>query len=357
MAGMNCTAWNSVRANAETNRPSAVPSTASTTATTVSIQRPPDDGQVEQPDADADGQGRLQHRHQAEGERVAEQEVELAHRHREQPLQGAGGALAQRGHRGDQEHHHERDQRQQGRARAGRSPGRARPRTSTTAGPAARTGSTSSIARVRWSRRSWVSTRVAHRQGRPRVSVHAALPPRSTRLRNACSMSSVPVCRSSSAGAVVGDDPALAHQQQPVAAGGLVHHVAGDEHAGAVLGEPVEGAPQVHRAAPGPGPTVGSSSTSSVGLAEQGDGERDPRALAAGELGRRSGPAGPPRSTVADAPRRRGPRHPEDPGEEGQVLGHGEVVVHARLLGDVADPVAQGRRAGRCPEHLDGAAT
>src|SRR3954452_16422710 len=30
-AGMNCTAWNSVRANAETNSPSAVPSTASAT--------------------------------------------------------------------------------------------------------------------------------------------------------------------------------------------------------------------------------------------------------------------------------------------------------------------------------------
>ena len=40
-AGMNCTAWNSVRANAETNRPSAVPRTASATATTVSIHTGP----------------------------------------------------------------------------------------------------------------------------------------------------------------------------------------------------------------------------------------------------------------------------------------------------------------------------
>ncbi len=38
---MNCTAWNSVRANAETNSPSAVPSIASPTATTTSIQSGP----------------------------------------------------------------------------------------------------------------------------------------------------------------------------------------------------------------------------------------------------------------------------------------------------------------------------
>ncbi len=35
-AGRNCTAWNSVRANALTKSPSAVPSTASATATTTS---------------------------------------------------------------------------------------------------------------------------------------------------------------------------------------------------------------------------------------------------------------------------------------------------------------------------------
>ena len=40
-AGMNCTAWNSVSAKALTSRPSAVPSTASTTATTPSSQTGP----------------------------------------------------------------------------------------------------------------------------------------------------------------------------------------------------------------------------------------------------------------------------------------------------------------------------
>ncbi len=41
-AGMNCTAWNSVRANAETNRPSAQPRTALATATTTSIHTGPE---------------------------------------------------------------------------------------------------------------------------------------------------------------------------------------------------------------------------------------------------------------------------------------------------------------------------
>ena len=95
---MNCTAWNSVRANAETNRPSAVPSTASTTATTISIQTGAGDVEVEQPHAEPDRERGLDGGHQPEGERVAEQEVELAHRHREQPLEGARRALAQRRH-------------------------------------------------------------------------------------------------------------------------------------------------------------------------------------------------------------------------------------------------------------------
>ena len=52
-AGMNCTAWNSVRANALTSRPSAVPSTASATATTTSSQTGPGDVEAEHPDREA----------------------------------------------------------------------------------------------------------------------------------------------------------------------------------------------------------------------------------------------------------------------------------------------------------------
>ena len=40
-AGMNCTAWNSVRANPLASRPSAVPSTASATATITSTHAGP----------------------------------------------------------------------------------------------------------------------------------------------------------------------------------------------------------------------------------------------------------------------------------------------------------------------------
>ena len=50
---------------------------------------------------------------QAEGQRVAEQEVELADRHGEQALERAGRALAQGGDRGDEEHHHEREDAEQ----------------------------------------------------------------------------------------------------------------------------------------------------------------------------------------------------------------------------------------------------
>ena len=41
MAGMNCTAWNSVCANALTNRPSAVPRTAFATASAATTARGP----------------------------------------------------------------------------------------------------------------------------------------------------------------------------------------------------------------------------------------------------------------------------------------------------------------------------
>ena len=109
-----------------------------------------------------------------------------------------------------------------------------------------RTARTSSIASVRWSRRSWVSTRPA--TARVIRAGHAARPCRvlaSTSARNAVSMSSAPVRSQDPGGRVVGDDRALAHEQQPVAALGLVHDVAGDEHRGAGVGEPVEQRPQV----------------------------------------------------------------------------------------------------------------
>jgi hypothetical protein len=53
--------------------------------------------------------GDLEHRERAEGQRVAEQQVQLRQRHGQQPLQRAGGALAQRGDPGHQEHRGQRE--------------------------------------------------------------------------------------------------------------------------------------------------------------------------------------------------------------------------------------------------------
>ena len=80
----------------------------------------------------------------------------------------------------------------------------------------------------------------------------------------------------------VGEHRAAAQQDQPVAAGRLVHHVAGHQQAHAVAGEPVEQVPQVaaqHRVEPH-GRLV---EDQQVGPAEQRDRQRDPRALPAGQ--------------------------------------------------------------------------
>ena len=83
-------------------------------------------------------------------------------------------------------------------------------------------------------------------------------------------------------GRAVGDDRALAHQQQPVAAVGLVHHVAGDQQRGAVGGEVVEESPEV---APQQRvePDRRLVEHEQLRFAQQGTGERDAGALAAGE--------------------------------------------------------------------------
>ncbi len=67
----------------------------------------------------------------------------------------------------------------------------------------------------------------------------------------------------------------LAHQQQSFAAFGLVHHMAGDQHAGALVGESMEEPPQVlaqHRVQPD-GRLV---QHEQVRLLDQGDRETHP---------------------------------------------------------------------------------
>ena len=162
----------------------------------------------------------------------------------------------------------------------------------------------------------------------------------STMARNADSMSSAPVFCADLAGRAVGDDPALAHQQQPVAAVGLVHHVAGDEHRRAVVGEPVEQRPQVaaqHRVE-ADGRLVEHQQVRASRAARR---RGWPASAGRRRAGRRPGPAWSARSTASTRRVHLVAADAEHPGEEREVLGDGEVVVHAGGLGDVADPVAQ----------------
>ena len=210
-----------------------------------------------------------------------------------------------------------------------------------------RQGSTSMIARVRWSRRSWVSTRAAMAnviRGFMRFTPHD---------REECLLD---VGGGGEAGLLldlgrraVGDEDAVAHQQQPVAALGLVHDVARDEYGDARVGEVVEGRPQVlpeHRVEPDRGLVEHEQAR----VAEQRDRQAGARALPTAEVGHH---------VVGvvdeidgfDAAAGLGAVDTEHAREEGEVLGDAEVVVHAGCLGHVADPGPQRLRAGGLAEH------
>ena len=106
---MNCTAWNSLDANALASSPSAVPSTALSTARAAIRAGAPGGVEAERQERDGGGDERLDGREQGERDPVAGQQVELGERHRHQPLERAGGALAQHRDRGDEEHRDERE--------------------------------------------------------------------------------------------------------------------------------------------------------------------------------------------------------------------------------------------------------
>jgi hypothetical protein len=113
-----------------------------------------------------------------------------------------------------------------------------------------------------------------------------------------------------------------------VAAGGLVHHVAGDEQAGAVVGELVEGLPEL--AAEDRVDVDGRLvEHEQLRLAEQRDGERGARELAAGERPRHllclTG-----QPDKADHLRDPLPRGAKDAGEVAQVLLDDQVGVDGR---------------------------
>src|SRR5690606_8525191 len=72
------------------------------------------DVEAEEPDGEAGGEDGLDDRQGAEGEGVAGDEVALAEGHGQEAFQGAGGAFAQGGDRGDQEHRDEREDPEEG---------------------------------------------------------------------------------------------------------------------------------------------------------------------------------------------------------------------------------------------------
>ncbi len=215
-------------------------------------------------------------------------------------------------------------------------------------------GTTSSSATVRWSRRSWSSTRSATAAVR-RGATGAPPGRRGRRSGPPDQLQERPV--EGLGGAVpdqrarrgVRQQPPFPQQQQPVAPVGLVHDVAAHQHRDPGRGEPVEEAPEAlpqHRVQPD-GRLV---EHEQVRRPEQRDGERGPRALAPREASHHR-PGVPGEVHGLDDPIHLGGADAEDPREEAHVLAHRQVVVDARLLCGVADPGAQRRRSGRLTQH------
>lgn len=162
-------------------------------------------------------------------------------------------------------------------------------------------------------------------------------------------------------GAVLGEDLALAHEQQAVAALGFVHDVRGDEDRRAALfGEAVEEVPEV-AAQDGVEADGRFVEDEQFGCAEQGDGEGDAGALASGEpacegvgvrgevdVGDGAGDVFAAGLATAAAGFQYG-------GEVVEVLADRQVVVDGGVLGDIADPRAEGGVAGGLAEDLEGA--
>src|SRR3990172_4816840 len=92
-AGMNCTAWNSVRANALANRPSAMPRI-----------------EPEQSERERRDQRRLGRCDKRERERIADEQVAAGKRGGHQALERPGCPLAEHRDRRDDEHRDEREE-------------------------------------------------------------------------------------------------------------------------------------------------------------------------------------------------------------------------------------------------------
>ena len=352
-AGMNCTAWNSVRANADTNSPSAVPSTASATATTTSIQTGPDTSRPSTPDADSsDGEQRLHRGDQPERQGVADRGSRPCRSASRAAAPGCPRTARAAWSPSHQEHHDERDQREQRRAEAVEAlVGAASRRTSTTAASAPGTAAPAASPACGGRGAAGPAPGAA-----TAAVIRGLMPPppldqREERRLHVRRTRAAPGARRG----VVGEQRAVAHQQQPVAALGLVHHVAGDQHRGARRRRAGGTSPTGRAAAPGRGRPSARRAPAARGCRAARPRAR-PGSAGRRRAGRPPGRGRRPRSTASMHRSASARGDAEHPGEEAEVLGDGQVVVDAGRLGDVADPVAQPLVAGRQAEHLDRAA-
>ena len=216
---------------------------------------------------------------------------------------------------------------------------------------AAGRGRPSSRAIVRGSWRSCQSTRCAVATVARRAHRAGPSPARSDDRQERARRGRCSPVRARSSPAWSAEQRAVAHEQQAVAALGLVHHVARDEQRGAGCGEPVERSPRARGAGPDRGRRSARRGRAAPARFEQRGGERDRGPARRPTASRRSGPRG-----------RRGRRREhlghavaadaDEAREVAEVLGHREVAVDRRGLGDVADArSAAAREPARLAEH------
>ena len=107
---MNCTAWNSVCANALTNSPRAIPRSALATASTPTSHAPCGESRPRNANPTTQTTAACTAASSPKAIAVAGEEVELRERQRHQPLERARRALAQHRDRRDEEHDDEREE-------------------------------------------------------------------------------------------------------------------------------------------------------------------------------------------------------------------------------------------------------
>ena len=172
------------------------------------------------------------------------------------------------------------------------------------------------------------------------------------RCRNAC-VEVVGAGRGADRGrGVVGDQVALADEQQPVAAAGLVHDVAGHQHGGAGRRPAARNCCHSSSRSTGSWPTVGSSRISTSGRLDQRAGQRGagrcpPDSVPTSWSGRVAQP------DLGDGRVGVGRGHAlVEGGEVARVLAYGQVGVDARAPASGSRPCAAApptRPAGRAP--------